>query len=86
MGSDHQVVNAHAACPAPVGRQLADLRQTAAALARLRHQERRATADRDTQVLVLAEAGIRYDDIAAAAGLTPGRVAQLVRRQRQAPA
>ena len=65
---------------AAVDRALAELRRTRASLEELRAREADLAADRDAAILALVAGGWTYDAVAREAGLTRGRVGQIVHR------
>ena len=69
--------------PPPLTVALRRLSRLRSELDAVRGQEEQLRAERDALLVELAEQGVRYADLADAAGLTEGRIAQLVGRARE---
>lgn len=71
--------------PAPLedasARALERLREVRAELERLSGERAALTETRDTAILELVAAGLSYEAVAKASGLTRGRIGQIVQRR-----
>lgn len=64
-----------------LARALDRLREVRASLERLRDERTALTRIRDTAILELVAAGLSYEAVARASGLTRGRIGQIVQRR-----